>query len=598
MSLLAQWQASPAASLAQRSFSASIFNTLTSLARHDSPAIADALEQQSLLPDDDELLNTLEIIAQMNPDLLSKESASEAERRAMWTPVSEADSRWNKSRKRKTSDFQKDLDDLNIQKLSVDQQVSRYRTWLTQNSRPAAPIRLVSSATARLGTIGTILRSPSTQLAKSTGGISTAVHPDLMSAAVALVGSADSAARTNQSNSSASKSSSPPGHRPTLAALSSSMKWRAVESLLVFTSENFPSSSKIAGFDMDHTLIEPKSGAKFPRDSNDWRWMFPQVKSALANLYNQGYNIVIFSNQAGVTKGKQNPQDLKKKIENMMSDLGVPLQAILATADDKYRKPSTAVWDFYVAKVNGAPVALSSSFYCGDAAGRSAHPPKRLKKDFSCSDRSFASNVGIPFHTESEFFLQEPPSPFSWDSPDPAQLLADMNTSLQAKSVPSMWHVASQEMIIFVGAPGSGKSTFARANLIPHGYVHINRDNLSTQAACMAAARKALESGKRVVVDNTSPARDGRAPYIQLAREFGIPVRCFRFRTDIALAKHLNMVREKTQGVQHIPEIGYNIFQSRLDEPSISEGFREVIDVPFVPRFETDAHKQAFLQRT
>lgn len=72
------------------------------------------------------------------------------------------------------------------------------------------------------------------------------------------------------------------------------------------------------------------------------------------------------------------------------------------------------MWELFLQR-NG-PVDLDQSFYVGDAAGRPAdgiHP-----KDFSCSDRKFASNVGIKFYTPEEYFLGEAPRPFSWDTPD------------------------------------------------------------------------------------------------------------------------------------------------------------------------------------
>lgn len=34
----------------------------------------------------------------------------------------------------------------------------------------------------------------------------------------------------------------------------------------------------IAGFDMDGTLISTKSGAKFPKNADDWQWWDKSVK--------------------------------------------------------------------------------------------------------------------------------------------------------------------------------------------------------------------------------------------------------------------------------------------------------------------------------
>lgn len=40
-------------------------------------------------------------------------------------------------------------------------------------------------------------------------------------------------------------------------------------------------------------------------------------------------------------------------------------------------------------------------------------------------------------------------------------------------------------MIILVGMPACGKSSFCKRKMIPHGYIHINRDALKTQIKCV-----------------------------------------------------------------------------------------------------------------
>ena len=40
-------------------------------------------------------------------------------------------------------------------------------------------------------------------------------------------------------------------------------------------------------------------------------------------------------------------------------------------------------------------------------------------------------------------------------------------------------------MILMIGPPASGKSTFTKKYLVPHNYVHINRDTLQTQEKCL-----------------------------------------------------------------------------------------------------------------
>ena len=68
-------------------------------------------------------------------------------------------------------------------------------------------------------------------------------------------------------------------------------------------------SQKLAGFDLDHTLIKTKSGKVRPKDKNDWLFYVDNLKERLLELQNDNYNIVIFTNQSGLEKSEQ-----KKKI--------------------------------------------------------------------------------------------------------------------------------------------------------------------------------------------------------------------------------------------------------------------------------------------
>ena len=63
-------------------------------------------------------------------------------------------------------------------------------------------------------------------------------------------------------------------------------------------------SRKIAGYDLDGTLIETASGRKFAKDSKDWKLM-PKVVDKLQSLHRDGYKIAILTNQLGISKGKQ-----------------------------------------------------------------------------------------------------------------------------------------------------------------------------------------------------------------------------------------------------------------------------------------------------
>ena len=61
---------------------------------------------------------------------------------------------------------------------------------------------------------------------------------------------------------------------------------------------------KIAGFDLDGTLIVRRSGRKYALDHKDWKLFHSTlVQKKLDELVRQGYTLAIISNQNGVARG-------------------------------------------------------------------------------------------------------------------------------------------------------------------------------------------------------------------------------------------------------------------------------------------------------
>ncbi|CAL1547555.1 unnamed protein product [Lymnaea stagnalis] len=362
--------------------------------------------------------------------------------------------------------------------------------------------------------------------------------------------------------------------------------WTNHEHLYVFTSKGVKPSTKIAAFDLDGTIILTKSGRTFPLDNNDWKIIFPDVFNELKKLNQDKYKIVIFTNQLGVSKGKTKIDELKAKIENVVAKLQVPVQVFIATHDGKYRKPSCGMWEKLKNDYNGGiKIDRKESFYVGDAAGRPANWAPKKKKDFSSSDRLFALNIDMAFKTPEEYFQKQKPAPFIMPAFDPRNIASkDPLLSSKSKLVAD-----EKEVVVLVGFPASGKSFFANEVMKPKGYVVVNRDTLGTWQKCVKAVTQSLVNSS-VVVDNTNLSKDERARYVECAKKVQVPCRCFVFTTTIEHCRHNEKFRQITdESHAKINEMIFNKVKSKFQEPSMSEGFSEIVQVNFVPKFSSSS---------
>jgi bifunctional polynucleotide phosphatase/kinase len=103
----------------------------------------------------------------------------------------------------------------------------------------------------------------------------------------------------------------------------------------------------------------------------------------------------------------------------------------------------------------------------------------------------FAHNCGLKFYTPEEFFLNHKPiSKFEWGSINPKEFLDGLKPPTEQKH----YYTAEPEIVLLIGPPASGKTTFFRQHLQAHNYVHVNRDTLQTMAKCIQVGALPLRS--------------------------------------------------------------------------------------------------------
>lgn len=277
---------------------------------------------------------------------------------------------------------------------------------------------------------------------------------------------------------------------------------------------------RIVAFDLDWTLIRPIK-SRFMKNDDDWAFL-PNRIELLKVYVERQYIIAIFTNQG--YKGAQLKTSLSRvnKVVAALQQAGINPWVFAATKDE-YRKPGTIMWQSFIQYFPDTPI----DFYCGDAAGRPG--------DFAATDKEFAQAIGIPFMVPEDVF------------PNNNVIIPE-----------------SQTLFIFVGMPGSGKSTFYHTYLEPKGWIHANQDILKTHPKVLRLVSDSLATGKSVAVDATNASRAKRQEFIQLAGKYKVPTMILYF---VGNGYERNKLRDKK-----VPDVAYNMYFSHLEEPNEGDG--------------------------
>lgn len=248
------------------------------------------------------------------------------------------------------------------------------------------------------------------------------------------------------------------------------MEWNLNNSKSCYTNykiTNINTNNKYISFDFDNTLVDYKT-----------KHILPNVVETFSKLHTQ-YNIIIFSNQLGVSKHKVTNKDIQNTFNNFIQLVNIPIIIFYSIQNDKYRKPNIGMYS-YLCELVGSNINMI--YFCGDAAGR--------QTDFSTCDLYFANNCKIPYKTPEEIFH---------NNTDIIQLACKGIKSLQLykgdqwidgklsnprsifkisdiQNVNTILKHNKKILIILVGPPGSGKSTMARKLSMVHNLFILSRD--------------------------------------------------------------------------------------------------------------------------
>jgi bifunctional polynucleotide phosphatase/kinase len=284
---------------------------------------------------------------------------------------------------------------------------------------------------------------------------------------------------------------------------------------------------KMAAFDYDWTLVSPKNGKTFPKDVDDWIWLYPNVIDKIKEYYNNDFMIVIFTNQSKQWKHEQ--------ILLVAQQINIPMYICIATEKEEY-KPNTLMFNKLV---KNKKINIDESFFVGDALGR--------KTDFSDSDKVFSENIGIKYMAPEVFF----------------------HTQIIFK-LPEIPVVTKPELVIMVGYPASGKSTISNEIFKKRNYEIVDGDTYKTVPKILKSTSEHIKNNKSVVIDATNSSIEKRSKYIELAKLNNYSIRCIHMTTSLEESYKRNKTRLEDN---QIPKIAYSVYTKYYDEPTEKEGF-------------------------
>jgi len=348
---------------------------------------------------------------------------------------------------------------------------------------------------------------------------------------------------------------------------------------------DFLGKRPIVSFDFDDTLVYNDIWTKGDNGGK----IMPNVKDKLNELY-FNFDIVIFTNQNGIMKGKITHEQLQLKIDKFINDIGIPLTVFYSIDKDNFRKPNIGMYDLCMSFSNGQCI----EYYCGDAAGR---VNDGSKSDFSASDLFFANNANIVFKTPEEVFFNseqmiladrkvkalELYSGDIWDNGKLAnsRQLFDVD-HIDSIDIPD-FDLSKRVLIVMVGSQGSGKSTLSKEISELYDFDIVNNDTLKSKRLIDKRFKELQNKCNGIIIDNTNNIESIREYWFSLCKDWNQYV--IHIDIEKIHSMYLCKYREFCSGISipsvsipsvsipsvSIPSVAIHTYYKRFEEPDCNK---------------------------
>jgi len=276
-------------------------------------------------------------------------------------------------------------------------------------------------------------------------------------------------------------------------------------------------NKKIALFDLDYTLIKPKSSF-LPQNSKDYELWNENIIPYLETIQSE-YDIVLATNQS-----KKFKVELIHNFINEMKEIGIIISACICV---KHKKPDPT---FILECLPNKKIVS----HCGDAAGEI--------DDWSADDKKLAENLHLKkFEISYKYFAIKK---------------------------------GHKRIYLMVGIPGSGKTTTAIKTSEKINAKILHRDELKTVKKILELAYDELKTHDNVIIDACNVDYLSRKVYIEFANIHKYNITAISVITDVAVAIERDALRPKPVGKLVIRNIS-----KRFKKPMRNEGFDELIEI-------------------
>jgi bifunctional polynucleotide phosphatase/kinase len=95
---------------------------------------------------------------------------------------------------------------------------------------------------------------------------------------------------------------------------------------------------------------------------------------------------------------------------------------------------------------------------------------------------------------------------------------------------------------------------------------------------CIKETKNTIENNMNIIIDNTNPSKQDRENFIDIARKYNYKIIVIQMMTTKEESLHNNYYRSFRCGKEFIPEIVYNIYKSKYQEPAKDEKIDKIIE--------------------